>query len=52
MKMKLLGLQPIAIKPLNEEMAIEMGAEIIGELFIYGFGSLFIIVPYVISTIR
>ena len=30
---------PVNLKPLNEEKAVEMGAEMLGQAFIYGIGA-------------
>ncbi|NWI98143.1 OPA3 protein, partial [Pitta sordida] len=39
-KMRLMGFRGAAVKPLNEEAAAELGAELLGEALVFGVGGL------------
>ncbi|XP_061453955.1 optic atrophy 3 protein [Rhineura floridana] len=45
-KMRIMGFRGAAIKPLNEEVAAELGAELLGEAIIFGVGGLCIFLEY------
>ncbi|NWV30462.1 OPA3 protein, partial [Origma solitaria] len=45
-KMRLLGFRGAAVKPLNEEAAAELGAELLGEALVFGVGGLCIYLEY------
>uniref|UniRef100_A0A8D0DW18 Outer mitochondrial membrane lipid metabolism regulator OPA3 n=1 Tax=Salvator merianae TaxID=96440 RepID=A0A8D0DW18_SALMN len=45
-KMRIMGFQGAAIKPLNEEAAAELGAELLGEAIVFGIGGLCIYLEY------
>uniref|UniRef100_A0A8D0GVL6 Outer mitochondrial membrane lipid metabolism regulator OPA3 n=1 Tax=Sphenodon punctatus TaxID=8508 RepID=A0A8D0GVL6_SPHPU len=45
-KMRIMGFQGAAIKPLNEEVAAELGAELLGEAIIFSVGGLCIYLEY------
>ncbi|XP_060114157.1 optic atrophy 3 protein [Heteronotia binoei] len=45
-KMRIMGFRGAAIKPLNEEAAAELGAELLGEGIIFGVGGLCIFLEY------
>ena len=49
MKMRLLGLGHTVkdVKPLNEEMAVELGAEMLGEMVIFSVGAGIIAAEYI-----
>lgn len=45
--MRLMGIQgPTEIQPLKEEKAVELGAEILGEAFLYGIAASVILYEY------
>ncbi len=53
MKMRLMGASgPTQVKPLSNEKAVEIGAEIIGELIVYSIASSAIIAEYCRSSRR
>ncbi|XP_039218100.1 optic atrophy 3 protein [Crotalus tigris] len=45
-KMRIMGFRGAAIKPLNEEAAAELGAELLGEAIVFGVGGLCIFLEY------
>ncbi|NWW14607.1 OPA3 protein, partial [Oreocharis arfaki] len=45
-KMRLLGFRGAAVKPLNEEAAAELGAELLGEALVFGVGGLCLYLEY------
>lgn len=45
-KMRIMGFRGAAIKPLNEEVAAELGAELLGEAIVFGVGGLCIFLEY------
>lgn len=45
-KMRIMGFRGAAIKPLNEDVAAELGAELLGEAIIFGVGGLCIFLEY------
>ncbi|XP_026577223.1 optic atrophy 3 protein [Pseudonaja textilis] len=45
-KMRIMGFRGSAIKPLNEEAAAELGAELLGEAIVFGVGGLCIFLEY------
>ncbi|CAM9109911.1 unnamed protein product, partial [Bubo scandiacus] len=45
-KMRLMGFRGAAIKPLNEEAAAELGAELLGEAIVFGVGGLCLYLEY------
>ncbi|KAJ7304229.1 hypothetical protein JRQ81_011766 [Phrynocephalus forsythii] len=45
-KMRIMGFRGAAIKPLNEEAAAELGAELLGEAIVFGVGGLCIYLEY------
>lgn len=45
-KMRLMGFRSAAIKPLNEEAAAELGAELLGEAIVFGVGGLCLYLEY------
>ncbi|NWI06690.1 OPA3 protein, partial [Tichodroma muraria] len=45
-KMRLLGFRGAAVKPLNEEAAAELGAELLGEALVFGVGGLCVYLEY------
>lgn len=44
--MRIMGFRGAAIKPLNEEAAAELGAELLGEAIVFGVGGLCIFLEY------
>ena len=47
MKMRLMGVAgPTEVQPLREEKAVELGAEIIGEAFLYSIAASFLMFEY------
>ncbi|XP_030825496.1 optic atrophy 3 protein [Camarhynchus parvulus] len=45
-KMRLLGFRGASVKPLNEEAAAELGAELLGEALVFGVGGLCLYLEY------
>ncbi|KAM6395756.1 optic atrophy 3 protein homolog [Rhynochetos jubatus] len=45
-KMRLLGFRGAAVRPLNEEAAAELGAELLGEALVFGVGGLCLYLEY------
>ncbi|XP_057257180.1 optic atrophy 3 protein [Pezoporus wallicus] len=45
-KMRLMGFRGAAVKPLNEEAAAELGAELLGEAIVFGVGGLCLYLEY------
>lgn len=45
-KMRIMGFRGAAVKPLNEEAAAELGAELLGEAIVFGVGGLCIYLEY------
>ncbi|KAM4752065.1 optic atrophy 3 protein [Cyanocitta cristata] len=45
-KMRLLGFRGAAVKPLNEDAAAELGAELLGEALVFGVGGLCLYLEY------
>ncbi|NXR07990.1 OPA3 protein, partial [Semnornis frantzii] len=45
-KMRLMGFRGATIKPLNEEAAAELGAELLGEAIVFGVGGLCLYLEY------
>ncbi|XP_065587243.1 LOW QUALITY PROTEIN: optic atrophy 3 protein [Cyrtonyx montezumae] len=45
-KMRIMGFRGAAIKPLNEEAAAELGAELLGEAIVFGVGGLCLYLEY------
>ncbi|XP_068034132.1 optic atrophy 3 protein [Anomalospiza imberbis] len=45
-KMRLLGFRGATVKPLNEEAAAELGAELLGEALVFGVGGLCLYLEY------
>uniref|UniRef100_A0A8C5SNT8 Outer mitochondrial membrane lipid metabolism regulator OPA3 n=1 Tax=Laticauda laticaudata TaxID=8630 RepID=A0A8C5SNT8_LATLA len=45
-KMRIMGFRGSAIKPLNEEAAADLGAELLGEAIVFGVGGLCIFLEY------
>ncbi|NXR94411.1 OPA3 protein, partial [Hypocryptadius cinnamomeus] len=45
-KMRLLGFRGAQVKPLNEEAAAELGAELLGEALVFGVGGLCLYLEY------
>ncbi|NXN29882.1 OPA3 protein, partial [Nycticryphes semicollaris] len=45
-KMRLMGFRGSAVKPLNEEAAAELGAELLGEAIVFGVGGLCLYLEY------
>ncbi|XP_013918415.1 PREDICTED: optic atrophy 3 protein [Thamnophis sirtalis] len=45
-KMRIMGFRGAAIKPLNEDVAAELGAELLGEAIVFGVGGLCIFLEY------
>ncbi|KAL8211983.1 UNVERIFIED_CONTAM: Optic atrophy 3 protein [Gekko kuhli] len=45
-KMRIMGFRGAVIKPLNEEAAAELGAELLGEAIVFGVGGLCIFLEY------
>ncbi|XP_015741036.1 optic atrophy 3 protein [Coturnix japonica] len=45
-KMRIMGFRGAAVKPLNEEAAAELGAELLGEAIVFGVGGLCIYMEY------
>ncbi|XP_074978609.1 optic atrophy 3 protein isoform X1 [Caretta caretta] len=45
-KMRIMGFRGATIKPLNEEAAAELGAELLGEAIVFGVGGLCIFLEY------
>uniref|UniRef100_A0A8C8STS1 Outer mitochondrial membrane lipid metabolism regulator OPA3 n=1 Tax=Pelusios castaneus TaxID=367368 RepID=A0A8C8STS1_9SAUR len=45
-KMRIMGFQGATIKPLNEEAAVELGAELLGEAIVFSVGGLCIFLEY------
>uniref|UniRef100_A0A8C3FDL0 Outer mitochondrial membrane lipid metabolism regulator OPA3 n=1 Tax=Chrysemys picta bellii TaxID=8478 RepID=A0A8C3FDL0_CHRPI len=45
-KMRIMGFPGATIKPLNEEAAAELGAELLGEAIVFGVGGLCIFLEY------
>ncbi|NWU73240.1 OPA3 protein, partial [Pterocles burchelli] len=45
-KMRLMGFRGATVKPLNEETAAELGAELLGEAIVFGVGGLCIYLEY------
>ncbi|KAM3829428.1 optic atrophy 3 protein [Vipera latastei] len=45
-KMRIMGFRGAAIKPLNEEAAAELGAELLGEAIVFGVGGLCVFLEY------
>ncbi|NXP72180.1 OPA3 protein, partial [Ramphastos sulfuratus] len=45
-KMRLMGFRGAVIKPLNEEAAAELGAELLGEAIVFGVGGLCLYLEY------
>ncbi|NXN90913.1 OPA3 protein, partial [Rhinopomastus cyanomelas] len=45
-KMRLMGFHGAAVKPLNEEAAAELGAELLGEAIVFGVGGLCVYLEY------
>ncbi|XP_041280999.1 optic atrophy 3 protein, partial [Onychostruthus taczanowskii] len=44
--MRLLGFRGAQVKPLNEEAAAELGAELLGEALVFGVGGLCLYLEY------
>lgn len=44
--MRIMGFRGAAIKPLNEEAAADLGAELLGEAIVFGVGGLCIFLEY------
>ncbi|NXX22618.1 OPA3 protein, partial [Podargus strigoides] len=49
-KMRLMGFRGAAVKPLNEETAAELGAELLGEAIVFGVGGLCLYLEYARQT--
>uniref|UniRef100_A0A8B9RRX7 Outer mitochondrial membrane lipid metabolism regulator OPA3 n=1 Tax=Accipiter nisus TaxID=211598 RepID=A0A8B9RRX7_9AVES len=49
-KMRLMGFRGAAVKPLNEEAAAELGAELLGEAIVFGVGGLCLYLEYARQT--
>ncbi|XP_066840816.1 optic atrophy 3 protein [Anser cygnoides] len=49
-KMRIMGFRGAAVKPLNEEAAAELGAELLGEAIVFGVGGLCIYLEYARQT--
>lgn len=45
-KMRIMGFRGAAVKPLNEEAAAELGAELLGEAIVFGVGGLCLYLEY------
>ncbi|NWH69080.1 OPA3 protein, partial [Geococcyx californianus] len=45
-KLRLMGFRAAAVKPLNEEAAAELGAELLGEAIVFGVGGLCVYLEY------
>ncbi|NXI38152.1 OPA3 protein, partial [Galbula dea] len=45
-KLRLMGFRAAAVKPLNEEAAAELGAELLGEAIVFGVGGLCLYLEY------
>ncbi|NWU95898.1 OPA3 protein, partial [Upupa epops] len=45
-KMRLMGFHGATVKPLNEEAAAELGAELLGEAIVFGVGGLCLYLEY------
>ncbi|NXD74833.1 OPA3 protein, partial [Eolophus roseicapillus] len=45
-KMRLMGFRGATVKPLNEEAAAELGAELLGEAIVFGVGGLCLYLEY------
>ncbi|NWI69037.1 OPA3 protein, partial [Todus mexicanus] len=45
-KLRLMGFRGAAVKPLNEEAAAELGAELLGEAIVFGVGGLCLYLEY------
>ncbi|XP_061875628.1 optic atrophy 3 protein [Colius striatus] len=45
-KMRLMGFRGAAVKPLNEDAAAELGAELLGEAIVFGVGGLCLYLEY------
>ncbi|XP_067412654.1 optic atrophy 3 protein [Emydura macquarii macquarii] len=45
-KMRMMGFRGATIKPLNEEAAVELGAELLGEAIVFSVGGLCIFLEY------
>ncbi|NXX81358.1 OPA3 protein, partial [Urocolius indicus] len=45
-KMRLMGFRGASVKPLNEEAAAELGAELLGEAIVFGVGGLCLYLEY------
>lgn len=45
-KMRIMGFRGAAVKPLNEEAAAELGAELLGEAIVFSVGGLCIYLEY------
>ncbi|XP_032083825.1 optic atrophy 3 protein [Thamnophis elegans] len=45
-KMRIMGFRGATIKPLNEDVAAELGAELLGEAIVFGVGGLCIFLEY------
>ncbi|NXR57213.1 OPA3 protein, partial [Hippolais icterina] len=45
-KMRLLGFRGATVKPLNEDAAAELGAELLGEALVFGVGGLCVYLEY------
>ncbi|NXS36778.1 OPA3 protein, partial [Pomatostomus ruficeps] len=45
-KMRLLGFRGATVKPLNEDAAAELGAELLGEALVFGVGGLCLYLEY------
>uniref|UniRef100_A0A8B9PVX1 Outer mitochondrial membrane lipid metabolism regulator OPA3 n=1 Tax=Apteryx owenii TaxID=8824 RepID=A0A8B9PVX1_APTOW len=49
-KMRIMGFRGAAVKPLNEEAAAELGAELLGEAIVFGVGGLCLYLEYARQT--
>ncbi|NXV81959.1 OPA3 protein, partial [Atlantisia rogersi] len=45
-KMRLMGFRGATVKPLNEEAAAELGAELLGEAIVFGVGGFCLYLEY------